>query len=189
MNNHKIAGLSNNITDDNDVVNRKFVIDSIHNIKNDNMKESHTLKNAFQYITDDVNEISSEYNVDGMKIADLKISPHYWNKNVVYLTPIKKNGGYRFRLGIQCFRLMISREYTMMIELYNRDSTTFNKTKIWINGVGINVENYNARKFTNQYSSGNWLYYTKTQVHFKKTSPSAPIFLYFTVHYEQQVGS
>ena len=52
MNNHKITGLSNNITDDTDVVNKKFVTDSIHNIKNDNLKESHTLKTAFPYIMD-----------------------------------------------------------------------------------------------------------------------------------------
>ena len=66
----------------------------------------------------------------------------------------------------------------MMIELYNRDSTTFNKTDISrVTGTGMYVEKYNTRKFSNQYYSGNWLYYTKTQVHFRKTSPTALIFV------------
>ena len=50
------------------------------------MKASHTLKIAFQHVMEDVNEISSEYNVDVIKIDKLNNSPHYWDKRVAYLT-------------------------------------------------------------------------------------------------------
>ena len=68
-----------------------------------------------------------------------------------------------------------------MIELYNKDLLIYDKTSIKIEGSGsISIEGHNTQKYT-----GNFLCYTKTLVQFKK-SGSAPMFVYFTVHYEKQ---
>ena len=50
------------------------------------------------------------------------------------------------------------------------------------------VESYNTSKYQYHYGSSGDLYYTKTLVKFKKTSSSAPIFVYYTVHFDDDGG-
>ena len=60
MNDHRITGLTNPPNADDEATNKKYVDD---NISKSNIKPSHTPKNVFQYLMDDVNEWSTEYNV------------------------------------------------------------------------------------------------------------------------------
>ena len=70
------------------------------------IKPCHTAKNVFQYLMKYVNEWSTEDGVNVMKIDDLSISPHYWDKKVLFITSIKKpNFGYTFRLALQMYRM------------------------------------------------------------------------------------
>ena len=46
----------------------------------------------------------------------------------------------------------------------------------------------NTTKYQHQYGSSGDLYYSKTLIKFKKTSSSAPIFVYFTVHFDDNGG-
>ena len=46
----------------------------------------------------------------------------------------------------------------------------------------------NTTKYQHQYVSSGDLYYTKTLIKFKKTSSTAPIFVYFTVHFNDNGG-
>ena len=46
----------------------------------------------------------------------------------------------------------------------------------------------NTTKYQYPYGSSGDLYYTKTLIKFKKTSSSAPIFVYFTVHFDDEGG-
>ena len=50
------------------------------------------------------------------------------------------------------------------------------------------VENHNTTKYQCQYGRSNTLYYTKTLIKFKKTSSYPPIFVYYTVHFDDDGG-
>ena len=102
MNEHRITGLTNSPNRDDEATNKKYVDE---NISKSNIKPSHTPKNVFQYLMDDVNEWSTEYNVKVGSINDLPESPHSWDKKVLNITPIKKNNNYRFRVGLQMYRM------------------------------------------------------------------------------------
>ena len=60
MNDHRITGLTNLPNADDEATNKKYVDD---NISKANIKPSHSPKNVFQYLMNDVNEWSSEYDV------------------------------------------------------------------------------------------------------------------------------
>ena len=102
MNDLRITGLTNSPNADDEATNKKYVDD---NISKSNIKPSHTPKNMFQYLMDDVNEWSTEYNVKVGSFSDLPESPHSWDKKVLNLSPLKKDGNYRFRVGLQMFRM------------------------------------------------------------------------------------
>ena len=57
-----------------------------------------------------------------------------------------------------------------------------------LHGTGMWVINHNTRKYQYTYGSSGDLYYTKTLIKFKKTSSSPPIFVYFTVHFDDEGG-
>ena len=50
------------------------------------------------------------------------------------------------------------------------------------------VESNNTTKYQYHYDSSNTLYYTKTLIRLKKTSSSPPVFVYFTVHFDDKGG-
>ena len=97
MNDHRITGLTNLPNNDDEATNNKYVDD---NISKSNIKPSHTPKNVFQYLMDDVNEWSTEYDVKFESFSDLTESPHSWDKRVLNISPIKSGNNYRFRLGL-----------------------------------------------------------------------------------------
>ena len=68
MNDHRITGLTNPPNSDDKATNTKYV--DTH-ISKSNIKPSHTPKNVFQYLMDDVNEWSTEYDVKVGGFSDL----------------------------------------------------------------------------------------------------------------------
>ena len=102
MNDHRITGLTNPPSDDSEAVNKKYVDE---NISKSSIKPSHTPKNVFQYLMDDVNEWTTEYGVKVASIGVLNESPHSWDKKVLSISPIKNARNYRFRVGLQMFRM------------------------------------------------------------------------------------
>ena len=157
-------------------------------ISKSNIKPSHTPKNVFQYLMDDVNEWSTEYNVRVGSFSNLPESPHSWDKKVLNITPIKSGINYGFRLGLQMFRMKTNESYSLIIELYNRDYETWQRQQTFVNGTGMWVRDSNTTKYQHHYDSSNTLYYTKTLIKFKKTSSSPPVFVYFTVHFDDNGG-
>ena len=95
MNDHRITGLTNPPNADDEATNKKYVNDIISKA---NMKPSHTPKNVFKYLMNDVNEWSSEYNVKVENFINMGESPHSWDKRVLNITPVKDGRNYRFRL-------------------------------------------------------------------------------------------
>ena len=185
MNDHRITGLTNPPNADDEATIKKYVDE---NISKANIKPSHTPKNVFQYLMDDVNEWSTEYDVKVENFFNLAESPHSWDKRVLNITPVKSGGNYRFRLGLQMFRMKTNESYSLIVELYNRDYKTWQRQLTYINGTGMWVISNNATKYQHQYDSSGDLYYSKTLIKFKKTSSTAPIFVYFTVHFDDNGG-
>ena len=184
MNNHLIQNVKDPDNTD-DCTNKKYVDSQISKA---NIKPSHTPKNAFKYLMDDVNEWSSEYNIKVLSFSDLAESPHSWDKKVLNITPVKDGANYRFRLGLQIFQMKTNETYSLIVELYNRDFKTWGRQQTYIEGIGIWMKSYNTTKFQHRYGSSGDLYYTKTLIKFKKTSSIAPIFIYFTVHFDDRGG-
>ena len=89
MNDKRITGLTNLPNADDEATNKKYVDD---NISKSNIKPSHTPKNVFQYLMDDVNEWSSEYYVKVENFFNLAESPHSWDKRVLNITPVTISG-------------------------------------------------------------------------------------------------
>ena len=104
------------------------------------------------------------------------------------ITPVKSGRNYRFRLGLQMFRMKTNESYSLIVELYNRDYETWQRQQTYVNGTGIWVISNNTTKYQHLYGSSGDIYYTKTLIKFKKTSSSAPIFVYFTVHFDDNGG-
>ena len=184
MNDNRITGLTNPPVADDEATNKKYVDE---NISKANIKPSHTPKNVFQYLMNDVNEWSTEYGVKVESLSNLAESPHYCDKRVLNIIPIK-SGNYRFRLGLQMFRMKTNETYSLIVELYNRDYETWQRQQTFVNGTGMWVETHSTTKYQYSYGSSNTLYYTKTLIKFKKTSSSPPIFVYFTVHFDDDGG-
>ena len=185
MNDNRITGLTNPPDADDEATNKKYV-DS--HVSKSNIKPSHTPKNVFQYLMDDVNEWSSEYNVKVGSFSDLPESPHSWDKKVLNITPVKSGRSYRFRLGLQMFRMKTNETYSLIVELYNHDYKTWQRQETFVNGTGMWVINHNTTKYQYRYGSSGDLYYSKTLIKFKKTSSSPPIFVYFTAHFDDNGG-
>ena len=185
MNDKRITGLTNPPSSDDEATNKKYV--DTH-ISKSNIKPSHSPKNVFQDLMNDVNEWSSEYGVKVESFSDLAESPHYWDKRVLNITPVKSGNNYRCRLGLQMFRMKTNESYSLMVELYNRDYKTWQRQQTYVNGTGMWVISNNTAKYQHQYGSSGDLYYSKTLIKFKKTSSTAPIFVYFTVHFDDNGG-
>ena len=185
MNNNHITGLTNPPNADDQATNKKYVDD---NISKANIEPSHTPKNVFQYLMNDVNEWSTEYNVKVENFSNLAESPHSWDKRVLNITPVKDGRNYRFRLGLQMFPMETNETYSLIVELYNRDYKTWQRQQTFVEGTGIWLKGYNTTKFQHRYGSSGDLYYTKTLIKFKKTSSTAPIFVYFTTHFDDNGG-
>ena len=174
MNKHRITGLTNPPSSDDEATNKKYVDE---NISKSNVKPSHTPKNVFQYLMDDVNEWTTEYGVKVGSITEIDESPHSWDKKVLNITPIKNGRNYRFRLGLKMYRMKTNEQYSLIFELYNRDYTTWERQQTYVNGTGMWVESNNTTKYQYHYGSSNTLYYSKTLIRFKKTSSSPPVFI------------
>ena len=185
MNDNGISGLTDPPSSDDEATNKKYVDE---NISKSNIKPSHTPKNVFQYLMNDVNEWSSEYDVKVESFSDLSESPHYWDKRVLNIIPVKYAGNYRFRLGLKMFRMKTNESYSLIVELYNRDYKTWQRQQTFVEGTGMWVINHNSTKYQYHYGSSGDLYYTKTLIKFKKTSSTAPVFVYFTVHFDDNGG-
>ena len=189
MNDNRISGLTNPPNAHDEAVNKKYVDENISKSSSgSSIKPSHTPKNVFQYLLDEVNEWTTEYGVKVGSINDLAESPHSWDKKVLNITPVKNDNNYRFRVGLQMFGIKTNESYSLVVELHNRDYNTWERQQTYVNGTGMWVESNNTTKYQYHYGSSNTLYYSKTLMRFKKTSSSPPVFVYFMIHYDDKGG-
>ena len=164
-------------TDPTDAINKQY-------LEKSHVKPSH-YNNEFKYLmtnrlawTDlELNNIDS---FDITKIDNLMPQDgnyHQYNHKVLYTTIIKdKQGGYSYKMGINCYQLDKDKDYTLCIEILNSDYQLWQKSDATIDKTtsrGVSIAGFTVQKFSHRYtnSSGNtaYMYYIKIIVNFQKT--------------------
>ena len=164
-------------TDATDAVNKQY-------LEKSHVKPSH-YNNEFKYLM--TNRLAwadlEPNNIDSFDITKIdNLMPqdgnyHQYNHKVLYTTIIKdQQGGYSYKMGINCYRLDENKDYTLCIEILNSDYQLWHKSVAAIDkttSTGVPVANFTVQKFSHRYtnSSGNtkYMYYIKIIVNFQKT--------------------
>ena len=177
---HKFSMVKNKIinlgdpTDATDVVNKQC-------LEKSHVKPSH-YNNEFKYLM--TNKLAwTDLQADSFNITKTdNLMPqdgnyHQYNHKVLYTTIIKdQQGGYSYKMGINCYQLDKDKDYTLCIEILNSDYQLWHKSVATIDKTtskGVSVAGFTVQKFSHRYtnSSGNtaYMYYIKIIVNFQKT--------------------
>ena len=194
--NNKIINLSKP-TQDNDAVTKDYADKLVHHTA---VQPSH-YNNQFAYLMSSSNQWTDE--IDGgnsfniTKIDDLPPSKgnfHDYNHKVLYTTIYKNSqGGYKYKMGINFYRLTGNIDYTLCLEILNTDYTLWHKSQISVDkgsSTGLSIENVSVKKLSHRYldqsSSVNFMYYHRIIINFKKLSSGNKFFLHFLVNIPQE---
>ena len=130
---HKIINLENP-SSDSDAANKKYVDSHLHQTQ---VQPSH-YKDEFAFLMSSpsqwTDEIDNRTSFIPKKIADLSTKKgnfHDYNHKVLY-TNILKNfqGGYKYKMGLNFYRLVGGADYTLCLEILNTDYLLWHKTQI-----------------------------------------------------------
>ena len=195
MNNNEIKNLSNPVQN-NDAANKDYVDKLVHGTA---VQPSH-YKDQFSYLmssgdqwTDEIDGGDS-YNIT--RIGDLPPSSgnfHDYNHKVLYTTIFKNSqGGYKYKMGINFYRLVANTDYTLCLELLNTDYQLWHKSQISVDkgsSTGLSIKNESIKKLTHVYTDSRgrqFMYYYRIIVSFKKlSSGNNKFFLHILVNIPQ----
>ena len=131
------------------------------------------------------------------KIGDLppnKGNFHDYNHKVLYTTIINNSqGGYKYKMGINFYRLTANADYTLCLEILNTDYQLWHKSQITVDkgtSKGLTIENVNVRRYSHRYldpkNQPQFMYYHRVVVNFRKTT-SSPYFLHILVNIPKEL--
>ena len=195
MNGYKITTLEDPASDA-DAVNKKYMINHIHTAQ---VQPSH-YKDEFSYLMSDpsewTDEITTGTSFNMKKIADLPPSKgnfHDYNHKVIYMEIVKNSqGGYKYKMGINFYRLPKNYEYTLCLEILNTDYELWHKSQISVDrgsSQGLSIENVGVKKlshrFTNSKGQTEFMYYHRIIVNFRKWLFRGAYFLHILVNIPQ----
>ena len=154
-------------------------------------------KNVFKFIMESAaqwtDEITTRTSFVIKKIGDLSPNSgnfHSYNHKAVFLGLKKYSGGYRFKIGLNFFRLTAG-DYTICLELLNSDYRLWHKTQINVDhqsSTGITFLSESIKKLTHSYfyptNNLNHMYYHRLIVSFTKRN-SGRSFFHLTVDMPQ----
>ena len=198
MRGNKIINLEDPASDS-DAVNKSYMLEHLHSSQ---VQPSH-YKDEFAYLMSDAiqwtDEITTGDSFNITKIADLppnKGNFHSYNHKVIFMKIIKNSqGGYKYKMGINFFKLPKNVDYTLCLEILNTDYELWHKSQISVDkgtSRGLSIENVDVKKlshrFTNSSGKTEFMYYHRLIVNFKKFLPGSPFFLHILVNIPQ-VGS
>ena len=110
----------------------------------------------------------------------------------MYTTMIKTSeSGYKYKIGIQCFRLTKDIYYTLCLEIMITDYQLWHKTVITVDKAtskGLTIDNVNVKKFSHRFAGNNFMYYHRVIVNFQKTA-STPLYQLHVLVDIPQVGN
>ena len=183
----------------NDAVNKKYVDDLLHSSQ---VQPSH-YKDVFSYLMSDASQWTDEITTGTSfimkKIADLppnKGNFHDYNHKVIYMGIVKNSqGGYKYKMGINFFRLAKNVEYTLCLEILNTDYRLWSRSLISVDRLssrGLAIENVGVKKlshrFTNSKGQSKFMHYHRIIVNFNKLPFGNPFFLHILVNIPKGAG-
>ena len=195
LNGNKIFNLEDPALD-NDAANKKYVDDHLHQTQ---VQPSH-YKDEFSYLmsspsqwTDEIDNRNSFY---PKKIADLSPSKgnfHDFNHKVLYIDIFKNfQGGYKFKMGLNFYRLVGGADYTLCLEILNTDYILWLKTQISVDNntsQGLKLDNVSVKKLQHRFidSKGKtqFMYYHRIIINFKKLRIGNKFFIHILVNIPQ----
>ena len=179
-------------TQDNEAVNKGYVDNLVHHTA---VQPSH-YKDEFSYLMSSgaqwTDEIDSGFSFVITKIGELypfEGNFHDYNRKVIFMTIIKNTEGkYKYKMGINFFRLDANTDYTLCLEILNTDYNLWNNTKISVDkgtSTGLSIGNLSVKKLSHKYTDSTGktqtMYYHRIIVNFRKLSSGNRFFLHILV--------
>ena len=194
--NNKIINLSNP-TQDNEAVTKDYADKLVHHTA---VQPSH-YNDQFAYLmsssaqwTDEIDTGTSFFIRRIEDLAPNKGNFHNYNHKVIFLT-INKNsqGGFKYKMGINFYRLTANADYTLCLEILNTDYQLWHKSQISVDkgtSKGLSIENVSVKKLSHRYTTSTnkveFMYYHRIIVNFQKLSTGNKFFLHFLVNIPQE---
>ena len=140
-------------------------------------------KDEFAYLMSSASQWTDEIDTGTSfvidKIDDLppnKGNFHDYNHKVIYMSIYKKvTHGFKFKMGINFYRLPSNTHYTLCLELINTNRALWNESKISVDkgtSRGLTIGNVGIRKLTHRYTNSigitSTIYYHRIIVNFRK---------------------
>ena len=195
LNNNKIINLSKP-TQDNEAVTKDYADKLVHHTA---VQPSH-YNDQFAYLMSSGSQWTDEIDTGTSfvikKIGDLAPNQgnfHDYNHKVIYLALNKNSqGGYKYKMGINFYRLTANTEYTLCLEILNTDYQLWHKSQISVDkgtSTGLSIGNVSVRKLSHRYSDpkgqAQFMYYHRIIVNFRKLSTGNKFFLHILVNIPQ----
>ena len=195
LNSNKIINLSTP-TSDTDATTKKYVDHLNHEA---NIQPSH-YDNQFSYLMTSSNQWTDE--IDGgtsfniTRIGDLPPNKGNFrdcNHKVLFMTIFKNSqGGCKYKMGINFYRLTANADYTLCLEILNNDYQLWHKSQISVDegtSTGLTIGNVGVRKLSHRYTTSSnkveFMYYHRIIVNFKKLNSGNKFFLHILVNIPQ----
>ena len=195
LNSHKIINLSTP-TSDTDATNEEYVDKLNHegNIQPSHYNDqfSYLMSSSIQW-TDEIDGGNSFYITRIGDLAPNKGNFHDYNNKVLYLTIYKNSqGGYKYKMGINFYRLTANADYTLCLEILNTDYQLWHKSQITVDkgtSTGLSIGNVGVRKLSHRYTTSTnkveFMYYHRIIVNFRKLNSGNKFFLHILVNIPQ----
>ena len=195
LNNNKIINLSKP-TQDNEAVTKDYADKLVHHTA---VQPSH-YNDQFAYLMSSGSQWTDEIDTGTSfvikRIGDLapnKGNFHDYNHKVIFMGINKSSqGGNKYKMGINFYRLTANTDYTLCLEILNTDYQLWHKSKITVDkgtSTGLSIGNVSVRKLSHRYTQSNgqqqFMYYHRIIVNFRKLSTGNKFFLHILVNIPQ----
>ena len=189
---HKIINLEDP-TSDSDATTKKYVDDHLHQTQ---VQPSH-YKDEFAFLmssptqwTDEIDNRTSFIPKKITFLPTLKGNFHEYNTRVLYTTLLKNfQGSYKYKIGLNFFRLVGGADYTLCLEILNTDYLLWHKTQISVDdntSQGLKLGNVSVKKlqhsFTDSKNQTQFMYYHRVIINFKKLTTGSRFFIHILVN-------
>ena len=192
LNGNKIFNLEDPASDS-DAANKKYIDDHLHQTQ---VQPSH-YKDEFAFLMSNpaqwTDEIDTRTSFIPKKIADLSTNKgnfHDYNHKVLYTTILKNfQGGYKYKMGLNFYRLKGGADYTLCLEILDTDYQLWHKTQISVDdntSQGLQLGNVSVKKlqhsFIDSKNQTQFMYYHRVIINFKKLTTGSRFFIHILVN-------